>query len=243
MKKICLFLLYCLLFTVYCLSRLSAEDPRFPPGLLIPVYAQTSPHLELSPASGIITGGGTSIGINIDTGGQAAKSAKAVINFDSSLLEVSSIQASDFFDDVSHNIYNSSGQVVVNANLSLGSMLESKTGTGTLATMTVRAKASSGTATMVFDCTEGSSTDSNINDPTPLDIIVCSANVNGSYSLSGGQATPSATPVSSPGIGGNGSATPAAVPVTGVSGPTIGLFLAGLFLIFSPLLARIKLNG
>ena len=166
-----------------------------------------------------------------------------MINFDSSLLEVSSIQASDFFDDVSHNIYNSSGQVVVNANLSLGSMLESKTGTGTLATMTVRAKASSGTATMVFDCTEGSSTDSNINDPTPLDIIVCSANVNGSYSLSGGQATPSATPVSSPGIGGNGSATPAAVPVTGVSGPTIGLFLAGLFLIFSPLLARIKLNG
>jgi len=225
MKKICLFLLCCLLFTVYCL-------------LFTSVYAQTSPHLELSPSSGVISGCGTSIGINIDTGGQAAKSAKAVINFDSSLLEVSSIQASDFFDDVSHNIYNSSGQVVVNANLSLDSLLESKTGTGTLATMTVRSKASSGTATMVFDCTEGSSTDSNINDPTPLDIIVCSANVNGSYSLSG---TPSAS--STVALGGDSistsSATGAVVPVTGVSGPTIMLLISGLFLVLAPVFLKL----
>jgi len=207
-----------------------------------PVYAQSSPHLELSPSSGMITASGTSIEVNIDTGAQAAKSAKSVINFDSSLLEVTSVQTGDFFDDVSHNIYNSSGQVIINANLSIDSMLESKTGIGTLGTMTVKAKDSSGTAAMTFDCIEGSSTDSNINDPTPLDIIVCSANVNGSYSLSAGTATASSSPTTI-GIGGETTSTSAAIPVTGSSIPTILFLTIGGFLIFTPLLSKIKING
>jgi len=206
------------------------------------VYA-VDPHLELSPSSGVITSSGTSIEVAVDTGGLAAKSAKAVINFDSTLLEVSSVVAGDFFDDVSYNIYNSNGQVVINANLSLDSMLESKTGTGDLATMTVKAKTTSGTGTMTFDCTEGSSTDSNVNNPTPLDIIVCASNINGSYDLSG--ATPSASATSA--VGGDAtstsSATTTTVPVTGVSTPTILLLISGLFLIFTPILSKIRVNG
>jgi len=228
MKKICLFGYLVIGLFVY----LSITPKAF----------AADPHLELNPHQSTITSGGTPIEVNIDTGGQAAKSAKAVINFESTLLEVTSVQAGDFFDDVSHNIYNSSGQVVINANLSVDSMLESKTGTGTLATMTVKAKAASGTAAMTFDCTEGSSTDSNINDPTPLDIIVCSANVDGNYNLGGGSATPSASPsVSpsvSPGIGGpTGSPTP--MPVTGVAWPTMALLFLGLLLVFTPALSKI----
>lgn len=218
-------------------------------GFLVSPVLAASPHLEFSPSSGVITTGGTNIIVKIDTAGQAAKSAKAVINFDAAKLEVASIQAGDFFDDVSHNIYNSTGQVVINANLSLGSMLESKTGTGTLATMTVKAKASSGTAAMTFDCTAGSSTDSNINDPTPVDIIVCASNVNGSYTLgSGGTTTTSPSPSAASGTGGTTSPSPspsavavsggtggaAPVPVTGTPLPTIILLGFGLLLILAP---------
>lgn len=209
-------------------------------------------HLELSPSSGLISGSGTPVQIIIDTGGSAAKSAKAVINFDSSLLEVASVAEGDFFDDVSYNIYNSSGQVVVNANLSLDSMLESKTGSGTLATMTVKSLATSGSATMTFDCITGSSTDSNINDPTPLDIIVCTENIDGNYSLGGGGGTisspgSSALVSSTPaiiditgGVGGEVSGNQPPIPVTGVTWPTLTLLFGGLALIFTPFLARIR---
>lgn len=193
--------------------------------------AAASPHLEFSPSSGAISSTGTSIGVVVDTDGQEAKSTKAVINFDSAKLEVSSIQAGTFFDEVSHNIYNSTGQVIINANLSLGSSLESKTGKGTIAAMTVKSKLSSGTAALTFDCTTGRSTDSGINDPTPLDIIVCSANVNASYSLGGGGGT---TVSPSPGVGGV-QASPSSLPVAGNAGATWILLIIGLGLIFTPI--------
>jgi len=224
-------------------------------GTDLEIFAQTvEPHLELSPSSGAVSSSGTEIEVIIDTGGQGAKSAKAVINFDASLLEVTSVQAGDFFDDVSHNIYNSDGEVVINANLSFDSMLESKTGIGSLATMTVAAKASTGTAEMTFDCTQGSSTDSNIQDANNIDIITCESNIGGLYSLGGEEAgaspspgtisSPAASSLSSPlpgagtagGTGGAGAAGGSApVPVTGISAPTIGFLLAGLLLILTPL--------
>jgi len=217
MKKTCLF--------VYLFIGLLAY------WIITPKAFATSPHLELSPSSGSISTSGTNINVDIDTGGLEAKSAKAVINFDATKLEVTSIQEGTFFDEVSYNIYNTTGQVIINANLSLGSALETKTGTGTLATMTVRAKTASGIANMTFDCTPGSSTDSGINDPTPTDIIDCASNINGSYSLEAGI-----------GIGGAASsasatASPSALPETGITGPTVGLLALalGLILISFPL--------
>ncbi|MFC1711428.1 cohesin domain-containing protein [Patescibacteria group bacterium] len=218
MKKICLLLLFFL--SLFWLKTT--------------VYA-ASPHLELVPSTGTISTAGTDIEVNIDTGGMEAKSAKVVLNYDSAKLEVDSITAGAFFDEVSHNIYNSTGEVVINANLSLGSSLESKTGTGTLATMTVKAKASTGTANLTFDCTDGSSTDSGINDPTPLDIIDCTANLNGSYTLgtSTGSPAPSVSPSASPAVGGP-QPSASVLPVAGTTGPTLNILLLGLgFIILS----------
>lgn len=193
-----------------------------------PTLALAAPHLSLDPSSGTISTSGTSVTVKIDTSGQAAKSAKAVITFDTAKFEISSVTAGSFFDEVSHNIYNSSGQVVINANLSLGSSLETKTGTGTLATLLVKAKASSGTGDLTFSCTAGSSTDSGINDATPTDIIDCTANINGSYSLgaaTGGTTSPSPS-----------STTKASsLPVAGSTGPTTVLLAIGLALILLPL--------
>jgi hypothetical protein len=201
------------------------------------VYA-ADPHLTLSPSSGTLTSSGIQIDVQIDTGGQEAKSAKAVINFDSSKVEVSSIQAGTFFDDVSHNIY--SNQVIINANLSLGSSLESKTGVGTLATMTVNSKSNSGTASLTFDCTMGDSTDSGINDPTPTDIIVCSENINGTYNLgsSSPNPNPSPNPSPSPDAGTGGAEdpspvpTPSELPESGTVEYTFGVLALGFALLF-----------
>lgn len=193
------------------------------------VYA-ADPHLELSPSTGTITTSGTDVQVKIDTGAQEAQSAKAVINFDATKLEVASIQADAFFDEVSHNIYNSTGQVIINTNFSSGSSVESKAGTGILATMTVQAKTASGSANMTFDCTSGDNTDSGINDSTATDIIDCASNVNGSYTLGSGGASPS------PAVGGAG-ASPSALPAAGTIGPTINLLALaiGLILISIPL--------
>lgn len=217
MKRTCLYILSTVfLLTVFATNAFAAD-----------------PHLEFSPTSGTIETSGTEIDVLIDTGGQEAKSAKAVINFDSSKLEVTSIEEGSFFDDVSHNIYSS--QVIINANLSLGSSLESKTGTGTLATMIVEAKSTSGTAALTFDCTAGDSTDSGINDPTPTDIIVCSANVDGSYTLGEGTVTasPNPSPSDDAGVGGgtDEDATPSALPESGTIEYTFAFLTLGVLLL------------
>lgn len=184
------------------------------------------PHLEFSPASGSLSDSGTEIDIVIDTGGEEVKSAKAVINFDSSKLEVSSVADGDFFENLTNNIYNN--QVIINANLE-GVALESKTGRGTLAILTVKPLASSGEATLVFDCVQGDSTDSGINDPTPTDIIECSSNINASYSLSGTSSSPSPSPSSSPSpspaVGGPSSPapSPSTLPESGTTEYTFAL--------------------
>jgi hypothetical protein len=192
-----------------------------------PVFA-ADPHLELAPSSGTITDSGTEIDINIDTGGSEAKSVKAVINFDSSKLEVSSVEAGTFFDEVSHNIY--SNQVIINANLSLEASVESKTGVGTIATMVTKAKVDNGIADITFDCTEGDSTDSGISDPTPTDIIVCSANVNGSYDLGGSSGGTSSSPIPSDESSSNSSSSapdPSELPESGTREFTIGFISLG----------------
>jgi hypothetical protein len=246
-----------ILFTVYCLCRPSSSilgkiASQFSPGLFTKAAYAASPHLELDPSTGAISTSGTDIEVNIDTDGEAVKSAKAVINYPTDMLEVSSVTAGTFFDDVSHNIYNDEGEVVINANLSIDSMLDSKTGTGTLATITFTAKVSSGTAVVTFDCSSDVSTDSNINDPSdpPLDIITCSANIDGNYSWGASAVSPSpGTTTTTTGggtttttgggttttTGGGAAAGGTTYPDTGVSAPTIALLIGGLLLLLAPI--------
>jgi hypothetical protein len=246
MKKTCLILLFIiyLFMPAFQPSILGKIAPQFSPGMFTKAALAADAYLELDPSSGAISTSGTDIDVNIDTDGQAIKSAKAVINYPTAMLQVSSITAGDFLDDVSHNIYNDEGEVIINANLSLDSMLESKTGTGTIATITFEAQASSGTAIVTFDCTDEDSTDSNINDPSdpPLDIITCTANVDGNYSWGDQAASPSpaasAIVSASPGVGGNGTTTAGGTTsgdlVSGVTAPTIFLLLAGFALLLAP---------
>ncbi len=167
---------------------------------IVSVFA-ANPHFELSPSSGDISDistGGTRIDILIDTGAYQIRTAKVVLNYDSNRLEVLSVQNGGFLDEVSDNIYNSQGRLVLNANTSFSDFLAGRSGIGTLATVRFGAKGLFDSSNVEFDCTPGKSIDSGINTIFIMDVIDCSSNVSGAYS--GGGGFPSPSPSQSPGI-------------------------------------------
>jgi len=122
----------------------------------------------------------------VDTGGQAIDGVDAIISYDQDLLEAVSVTAGSFLATTTNSLA-TAGKIKIYGVAESGSP---KTGTGTLATITLRAK-SAGEATLTFDCQSGVTTDSNINKGSE-DIIVCTSNGTGVYTL-GGESTSSAS--------------------------------------------------
>ncbi|MDD3531936.1 MAG: cohesin domain-containing protein [Candidatus Shapirobacteria bacterium] len=160
-----------------------------------PSLAQTSsPHLSLSPTVKEVNAGvNFNVTVSVDTGGQQVNGVDAVVQYDSSLLEVVSVSEGTFFPTIT-TITTTLGKVEIYGVADTGSP---KTGTGTMATITFKGKAS-GTAAVNFICQSGSTNDSNINSASDTDIIACASNVNASYVITGQsgtttQTTPTAT--------------------------------------------------
>jgi hypothetical protein len=154
--------------------------------------AQTSsPHLSLTPTvKEVNTGINFNVTVSVDTGGQQVSGVDAVVQYDSSLLEVVSVSEGTFFPTIT-TITTTLGKVEIYGVADTGSP---KTGTGTLATITFKGKAP-GTAAVSFVCQSGSTSDSNINSTSDTDVIVCTSNVNASYVITGQSTTttPAAT--------------------------------------------------
>jgi hypothetical protein len=154
--------------------------------------AQTSsPHLSLTPTvKEVNTGINFNVTVSVDTGGQQASGVDAVVQYDSSLLEIVSVSEGTFFPTIT-TITTTLGKVEIYGVADTGSP---KTGTGTLATITFKGKAP-GTAAVSFVCQSGSTSDSNINSTSDTDVIVCTSNVNASYVITGQSTTttPAAT--------------------------------------------------
>ena len=154
--------------------------------------AQTSsPHLSLTPTvKEVNTGINFNVTVSVDTGGQRASGVDAVVQYDSSLLEVVSVSEGTFFPTIT-TITTTLGKVEIYGVADTGSP---KTGTGTLATITFKGKAP-GTAAVSFVCQSGSTSDSNVNSTSDTDVIVCASNVNASYVITGQSTTttPAAT--------------------------------------------------
>lgn len=193
-----------------------------------PSWAQTSsPHLSLSPTvKEINTGVNFNVTVSVDTGGQQVNGADAIVQYDSSLLEVVSVSEGTFFPTIT-TITTTLGKVEIYGVADTGSP---KTGTGTLATITFKGKAS-GTATVSFVCQSSSTSDSNINSTSDTDIIVCASNVNASYVITDQSSPTQTTPTVT--------ATAEDLPQTGFLEPTalmigggIILMILGLVLIF-----------
>ena len=178
-----------------------------------------SPHFSFSPAATTIETGETlAVAVEINTGGKNINSADAVVAFDSSLLEVTSVEEGLFFPTTTSDT-SVLGEVKI---YGVADSNAPKTGTGTLATINFKAK-KAGTARLTFSCQSGSTADSNINEGQ-IDVIVCSANGTGSYTI-----TAATVPVGGEEATSTGEATSTALPETGVFELTAGLLGVGFF--------------
>lgn len=114
------------------------------------------------------------IKVYVDAGSDEITSTDAYILYDANLLEVLEVRNGSFFPTVTHD-YSQPGKIYI------AGMVEDptsfKTGRDVLATIVFKGK-NNGQANLSFDCTDGSTTDSNITkkDINAPDIIQCQLN-------------------------------------------------------------------
>jgi len=220
-KKILIFPL--LLFLFFLVSKIaSAADP----------------HLFLSPTSGNYSGD-FNLEIRIDTGSQAAGGADILLEFPKNLLSAQKVIKGTVFSEVFSSIKNDEGRLLISAYFPYTESEKSYTGTnGLIATISFK-PLSSGTASVNFVCNPNSTNESNIVEKiNSKDIIVCSANINGSYNLTvagnnENQSTP--TPTSTPTSLYSPSSPTPTIPVTGSIFQTGSLLGLGIFILLTGL--------
>jgi len=147
------------------------------------VSAQT---LSFEPTQkGVAKGGQFTVKININTGSQQTSGADAIITYDESVLSVDSVSNGGFYSNFGSNpVDGASNKYSVSAFET--DSTSTKTGTGTIAQIVFSGK-ENGTGSVTFDCTAGSTTDSNIiKAGTADDIINCTNLVSASYTVGGG---------------------------------------------------------
>lgn len=218
MKKIfCLILVICSLF------------------LVKPVMA-AGPLLKFSPSTGNYTNGSTfPVIIAVDSGSEKSQAVDAWVTFDSSKLEVESIETAPnpaFIFSLGKNIYNSSGKFDISLASTDMSTYNATVISGNLVTVTFKAL-STGTANVNFVCASGSTTDSNIFNTSSNDVINCASNISGSYTITDGTSSSSSTTTSTP-----TPTTASTLPKTGNIGTTIGLIVFAVVGVLSSLALR-----
>lgn len=192
---------------------------------------EAGPMLKLtSPSDSYENGSTFKVTVGVDSGTAKSMAVDAFLTFDSSKLEVVSIDSvatPAFANSMGKNIYNSDGKFDMSFNPSGDSVLsDSAVIKGDLAVVTFKGK-SVGTAEVKFSCTVGSTIDTNIFDVTGTDVIDCASNVNGSYSIIAGANNGSiVTPVPTVAVN-NVTVVPGELPRTGGFETTMGLLIFG----------------
>ena len=173
------------------------------------------------------------VNVNVNAGSDKITSTDAYILYDQNLLEIQSIANGTFFPTVSKNT--TTGGKVYIAGM-VNDPATSKTGSGTIATITFKAKAN-GTVTLRYDCTQGSTTDSNVtkNDLNATDIIVCANNGTSTVTVETGTSSPTATP------GAGGTNPTAELPKSGVFDNVIKFAIPGAILFLLGVIAKLSL--
>jgi len=149
------------------------------------VSAAAAARFELSPTSGQIQTTGTTVTVTVNADSNQLKSASAVISYDAAKVTVTSVNGS-YFPQISTDT-SKTGELVISGTLPIGDTV-GVTGTGTLATLTVKpVSGATGSPTLSFRCSETSSDDSNLINMTGTNLLTttaqCAANVSGTYTL------------------------------------------------------------
>jgi hypothetical protein len=155
--------------------------------------------LKLSPSSGEISDS-TQIQVIVDAEGATVDSAVAVVTFNTNHVEITNIADGTYFDSVTTDT-TTSGEVAITGTLNI-SNVEGKTGSGTLATLTVKPKITTGTITLGFRCSAADIDDSNIMNTDGTNLLAtdeqCADNVGGSYTVSASSGESTTTPTPTP---------------------------------------------
>ena len=207
--------------------------------ICVPVSYAAGASLSLSPTTGsVAVGQNIAVELYLDTGGAAVTGVDAVINFNPQFLQTATtnpvIPGALFYGtQPPPTIDNTTGKLVIHPGVT--STAYAYTGRGVLATLNFTGKAA-GTSPITFTCETGARAgDSNVWSEQK-DIIDCTLNTGGSYSVtSGGDgSSPTATPT--PGSGGSGTGatatpTPSELLESGVTEWTFLMFGLGVFFI------------
>lgn len=162
--------------------------------LVIVPRAAAAPNLTLSPATATLNNNSsTQVNILIDVESQNAFGADAILTVPSSDFDVTTITNGGFFTDFNWVFDTAHNRLEIHGFFS--TLYQTKSGSGTLATVTLKAKKDAGTDTVPFVC-DGTSTGSQILDGNGHNILNCT-NVN-TLSVTFAGASPSATPTPTP---------------------------------------------
>jgi len=112
--------------------------------------------------------------VNVDAGSEEITSVDAYIIYDNNVIGVQEVRDGTFFLTVAKDTSQAGKAYIAGM---VDDPATAKTGSGTIATLVFKAK-TNGSTTMTFDCTAGTTTDSNItkNDLNATDIIQCDGN-------------------------------------------------------------------
>lgn len=142
--------------------------------MTVNVYAIDAAFLRFSPATiSAVSGNNVQVSVLVDSGSEEILSTDAYILFDSKVLQALTVSDGTYFPYVVHNI--TPGKVSIRGLVT--DAATSRTGSGTLATLTFKVLAP-GTAALSFFCDMNASDTSKIikNDINATNIIVCTQN-------------------------------------------------------------------
>lgn len=144
--------------------------------------------------------GSVSVGVVVDAGSEQINSTDIYVIYDPLLLEARQVTPGTFFPTVTNNI--SSGKIYI-AGL-VDDAASSKTGSGTVATITFRGLAAS-VASLTFDCQANTYNSSKIikNDLNATNIIACNQNGTATVVVAGGSSSGGGSSGSGTGSGGS----------------------------------------
>ncbi|MBP6989588.1 hypothetical protein KBB48_02340 [Candidatus Shapirobacteria bacterium] len=189
------------------------------------------PMLKFTPSSGTYTNGSTfTVTVGVDSGTEKSSAVDIWGTFDSTKLELVSIDMPTnpaYSFTLNKNI--SDGKFDIYCPSNVTGTYEETPLNGDMAVLTFRAKAV-GTAVANFTCQTGSDTDSNILTMQGVDLINCSANQNGSYTITDGGSSSTVNPTAVPTSASSASTQTqsSTLPQTGNVATTIGLLVFGL---------------
>ncbi len=176
-----------------------------------------------------------SVQVVVDATPDEINSIDAYINYDSNLLQAQSVTAGTFFPSIAQNL--TTGRVYVAGYVD--DPATSKSGTGTVATITFKAL-QEGTATLTYSCDTSVNESSKIikNDIDATNVIVCSSNGSSTVTIgaagsSSSSSTPTPTSTSTSSDTGTSSSTSDAtsLPESGTLENIISIAVPGLVLL------------